>query len=267
MDPATGLTDGAARRTRLDRATLTVSVHPDAGEACVIVGHVDPRYPLRRRPGIRGEAGDPARSAQSAAARRRTKVRRWCRAHRATRLATLTFAVEPTLDDGWKAVEALRKRLRAAGFDQLLVVPEYGEKNGRLHFHAALGRYVPKRLLEECWGKGFVEVRMLKPSTKRHTTSQREQAGIVAGYLSSYLTDEPGEAAGGAEAPRAVGFNRRRYSISKGTVPEVVRFVSFGLYEAWSETQRLCGHTMHEVWRSPTDDDSWRGPPLLLLSG
>jgi len=235
----------------------------------VIVGHLDPRYPLRRRPGIRGEAGDPARSAQSAAARRRTKVRRWCKAHRATRLATLTFAVEPTLDGGWQAVEALRKRLRAHGFDQLLVVPEYGETNGRLHFHAALGRYVPKRLLEECWGEGFVEIRMLKARTKRHTTSVREQAGIVAGYISTYLTSEPGGAEGdaGPAAPPAVGFNRRRYSISKGTVPEVVRFVSFGLFEAWSATQLLCGHTVNEVWRSPTDDDAWRGPPLLLLSG
>jgi hypothetical protein len=148
-------------------------------------------------------------------------------------------------------------------------VPEYGETNGRLHFHAALGRYVPKRLLEECWGEGFVEIRMLKARTKRHTPSQREQAGIVAGYLSSYLTDdEPdGEAAGGAEAPRAVGFNRRRYSISKGTVPEVVRFVSLGMFEAWTMAQTLCGHHLDEVWRSPTDDDSWRGPPLLLLSG
>jgi hypothetical protein len=226
-----------------------------------------------RNRGTRGGALDPERSLASSLARTRTSVRRWCTHHRATRLATLTFATEPDdLDAGWAAIEGFRRRLTAAGIAQPIIVPEYGETNGRLHFHAAMPQYVEKDELRRLWGHGFTDIRRLK--VKSRTQAQRmggrAQARMVASYVAGYIAkghqpSSGADVAGGQT--RVVGTNRRRYSIPKATRPEPTRFMCWSLYDAWSEIESQCGHQLKEAWRSPTDDEHWRGPPTVLLMG
>lgn len=217
---------------------------------------------------------DPERSLASAVARARRELRRWCVANGATRLATLTFAVEPSLDEGWRLIEGFRRRLDAAGYRQPAVIPQYGDVGGRLHFHLALPDFIPKATLAALWGHGFIDVRVLdRQRNKRVQLSKRELARLVARYVAGYVarpgTAPAGEADGAAPAKRSVGFNRRRYSIPKNGAPvRVVRFTCVGGYfEAWAEAQRQCGHHLHDVWHSPVDDDAWRGPPTVLLMG
>jgi hypothetical protein len=254
-------------RPRLDRATLTVSCFPTCGEATISRGVAEPSsVQLARAIGKRGEALDPEASERSSLARTRRQVRRWCTHHRATRLATLTFATEPAdLDAGWLAIEQFRRRLDDAGIAQPLIVPEWGSQNGRLHFHAALPKYVPKEQLAKLWGHGFVDVRRLRPrgGPGRPAQSARSMARICAGYVAGYVS----KGAGGASTHAGPGMNRRRYSIPKATVPQPVRFSCIGdLFDAWTEVQAMCGHRLEQVWSSASDDQ-WRGPPTLLLMG
>ena len=209
-------------------------------------------------------------------ARARRQVRRWCAHHRTTRLATLTFAEEPEdLDAGWKLIETFRRRLDDAGIAQPLIVPEWGSKNGRLHFHAAMPDYVPKDRLFELWGHGWVDIRKIRPKNQQGTRklAGREQARICASYIAGYVTKLAKAGGGGPEAqPGSLpaigpGLNRRRYSIPKSTSPEVVRFMCWDLYAAWTELQTMCGHRLDEVWHSPDDPEQWRGPPTMLLMG
>ncbi len=205
-------------------------------------------------------------------------VRRWCTAHKATRLATLTFADEPDLDGGWDLIEDFRRGLDAAGIPQPLIVPQYGTLNGRLHFHCAMPTYVPEAQLERLWPHGWVDVRRISPRSKQggRKLGGREQARIAAAYVSGYVTKQTSERqradcsdeSDHAGPDRSIGFNRRRYSVPKGTNPVPTRFTCLGdLYDAWTEVQQQCGFPMFEAWRSPIDDPEWRGPPILLLMG
>lgn len=258
-----------APAARLDRATLTVSVYPTCGEAVIVKGQ--PAW-SEHGTGQRGEAVDPEESMRSSLARTRRKVRRWCTHHRATRLGTLTFAEEPDLDTAWLKIEAFRRRLDEAGIPQPLIVPERGEKNGRLHFHLALPQYVPKELLSQLWGHGFVDVRRIKPKKQpgQSRIGGREQARIVAGYVAGYVAkqlriDAAGDPEGRAMAG-GVGFNRRRYSVPKNSSPEPVRFSCWSVFDAWAEIGNQCGHALTPVWESSSVED-WRGPPTALLMG
>jgi hypothetical protein len=271
---------GSVGPPRLDKATLTVSLYPECGEASIVKGFQESRPREARPVGIRGAALDPEKSRAASLARTRRQVRRWCTAHKATRLATLTFADEPDLDGGWEQIEDFRRALDAAGIPQPLIVPQYGSEVGRLHFHCAMPTYVPKHQLERLWPHGFVDVRRISARSKQggRKLGGREQARIAACYVSAYVTKQP---VGATESPdgccddsdhaspdRSIAFNRRRYSVPKGTNPQPVRFTCIGdLHDAWTEIQRQCGFPMFEVWRSPVDDPEWRGPPILLLMG
>jgi hypothetical protein len=247
-------------------------VYPDAGEAVLIrPGPPPDSATIAKAIANRGNAQDPEASLRSSFARTRRTVRRWCASHRATRLATLTFATEPEdLDAGWAAIEGFRRRLADAGITQPLIVPEWGSQNGRLHFHAAMPDYVPKDQLAKLWGHGFIDIRRIRPrgGPGRQKLGAREQARICAGYIAGYVTKgSQGSGTVSAATAPAPGVNRRRYSIPKGTIPEPVRFSCIGdLFDAWQEVQTMCGHRMEQVWSS-ADAEDWRGPPTVLLMG
>lgn len=281
---------GQARQgSRLDRATLTVSVYPTCGEASVSVAAqgLDRDGRLREllreselevaaRTSVRGAAVDPVRSLESSVGRSRRKVRRWCTHHQATRLATLTFAVEPgSLDEGWAAVEGFRRRLDAANIKQPCIVPENGSRGGRLHFHAAMPEFVDREHLASLWGHGFVDIRKLKPKklSRGSRMGGRDQARLVAGYVAAYIAKGQKQPAGaGGElvhagpAVSATAMNRRRYSIPKASSPEPVRFSCWSLHDAYAEIEDQCGYPLRVVWESPETDD-WPGPPCQLLMG
>lgn len=282
MSGTSGVDPTGPQGPRLDIATLTVSVYPTSGE--VSMSHHRfawsearrAQHALTRAARKGSPALDPEASLRSSLARSRRKIRRWCSEYSVSRLATLTFADEPSLDDGWAAIEGFRRRLRAAGIAEPLVVPEYGSKGGRLHFHLAMPQYVAKADLARLWGHGFVDIRKVRPKGRRHAVGGREGARIIAGYISAYVSKwdsegypeparaEPEDSGQPAQGhAKRVGMNRRRYSVPIGTSPRPVTFVSFGIYEAWQQAERMIGSPIRQVWSSAQTED-WRGPPTML---
>jgi len=277
----------------LDIATLTVVSYPDCGESVIYQGipidHTTIQAKRRDRkfqveawargdrpdwdvlcPFIIGPK-DPMPSRREAARRRRTKLRRWCVAHKVDRLLTFTYAPEhlpASLDDGWKDIERLRRGMSDAGLGAMAVVPENGDKSGRFHFHGTYSGFIDLELLGRLWGKGFVHVRRMR-SVRGETARGRSRrvAAYVAGYLAPEgATPDRTESDGGAPGARAGGFGRRAYSVPKGSVP--VRTVARckGIAAAWRHAESSVGQggRVFRAWCSD-DCEDWRGPPTLLL--
>lgn len=209
----------------------------------------------------RGEAVNKSRSEVSSMARTRTKVRRWCVHHGASRKATLTFREEDLpadVDEMWRHVENFRKRLKRAGVLQPLLVPEAGSKSGRLHMHGAMREYIPQSDLEQIWGHGFVSIDRRKASGESERDITRRQASYLAGYVAKI---------GSGSAFDLVGFNRKRYSIPKGTSPPPpVRITGDSLGDIREQAEALCGHSLGVVWTSDGESD-WEGPTTAVLQG
>ena len=70
----------------------------------------------------------------------------------------------------------------------MVVVPEWGTKTKRPHLQFAIGRYVPKDVLERLWGLGYVDIRARRPTPNGERMGAREQARRAAAYVSKYVT-------------------------------------------------------------------------------
>lgn len=227
----------------------------------------EPRNPVDIDPlevaarSARGSAADAARSARSSLARTRRSVRHWCVHNHAYRMGTLTYRPEDLpadVDELWSSVRLFRLRLQRAGIAQPLLVPEPGSKSGRLHVHGAFPDYVRQAQLQEVWGQGFV-------SMNRKTArggSERERCRAAAGYLAGYVSK-----LGNGSAASLVGFNRRRYSVPRGTQPPApVKLSATSMYDLIAEAQKVCGHTLNFSWSSSSADD-WDGPETAIFVG
>lgn len=204
-----------------------------------------------------GQAADPTRARQESARRARAAVRRYCAAHGLDRLGTLTFAVEPgSLAEAWKLVEAFRRDLEQALGQRipLLVVPEYGERSGRLHFHFAFGRYLDLCAVRRAWPHGFVDLRRIRRRSGpgRRPEGRRAGARRIASYVAGYVAKGEG-----------VGFGRKRYSTTRGCQP-VPRTVRRGdLTEAIAQVLAEVEGPW-EMWSS-AGMEGWCGPPVLVI--
>ena len=145
------------------RTGWSLTVYPGAGEAggCFVSS--------RERAGgtgVRGQARDPERSRLEAGRRARATLRRYCAANGLNRLGTLTYAGEGVHDPAVvKAdVAAFFTRLRALrGGDRVpyVWVAEWHKTGHGLHLHFAVGEFIPRGLIEQAWGHGFVHIKRL----------------------------------------------------------------------------------------------------------
>ena len=117
-----------------------LSLYPEAAEGggCLVV---------TRRALPAGGPPDGERSAEEAARRARTKIRRYAAANRLNRLGTLTFrgagCHEPLLLR--EHLGSFFRQLRGEGRFPYLWVPQWHPGGHGLHAHFAVGRYVPRR--------------------------------------------------------------------------------------------------------------------------
>ncbi len=139
-------------------------------------------------------------------------MRRYCAANRLNRLGKLIYR-----DEGGHATRAVRThvgeffRALRTGLDceRLACVwgPEWHKSGHGLHVHFAVGRYVPRTLINYAWGRGFVHIKLL--SGLPVGSGQREESRRAAGYLSKYAAktfDDP--------IPRVLGLHR--YDVAQG---------------------------------------------------
>lgn len=202
-------------------------------------------------------------------------LRRWCTKHRVDRLLTLTFKPEtlPDLDGGWALIEQFRRDWHEAGYPPLAIVPEWGTKSGRFHFHGAFRGRLDIAAVQRLWAHGFVHI-SYHPVGKLRGESARARERRLANYISAYVTKgDKGQVAGAPEGtsaagppPCSVGKHRKRYSIPVGTRPRRTVVKCADIRSAWLEAERLCssGRRMLKIWSSDQNPE-WLGPEMIML--
>ncbi len=147
-----------------------LSLYPEAGEGggCLSVRRIV--VPVGGPPNVE-------RAAEEAARRARGKIRRYAAANRLNRLGTLTYRGEGCHDP--VALRAhlggffreLRDQLDAGGFAYLWV-PQWHPGGHGLHAHFAVGRFVPRRVIEQRVG-----ARLRPHQAARWATGRLRRAG------------------------------------------------------------------------------------------
>ena len=249
--------------TRLDHATKLVrerremwvlTVYPDAGEAggsWVWVG--------RGMPPCESLVPDPERAKTEADRRARGKLRRYVAANRLNRLVTLTYAEanhDPHLlrTHMSKFVRKLRRETDVETFPYLWV-PEWHKSGHGLHAHVAVGSFIPKRLIEESWGHGFVDVRLIR---SRHVRGALNQSRAAAGYLAKYV---------GKDLARKRESGLHRYEVAQGFQPRSYQTVGTTWFEVFADAHRTMkelGLQLAHSWHS-RNEENWQGPPATWI--
>ena len=132
-------------------------------------------------------------------------------------------------------------------------VPEWHKTDHGLHAHFAVGRFIPRHLIERAWGRGFVHIKLLGQLPAGSTP--RDEARVAARYLSKTVTKsfiDP--------ATRATGMHL--YDLAQGFQPEVTRLYGRSPGEVIGQASAMLGAQPAVRWNSD-EVDPWVGPPAI----
>jgi hypothetical protein len=214
----------------------------------------------RRRPAGGRGVPNPERSRAEAARRARGRLRRYCAANGLTRLATLTYGPPFCMDPGQVRADLgvfFRNLRTALGGDPFPYawVPELHADGRRFHAHFAVGRYIPRSLIDQAWGHGFVHIKRL--SDLPVGLDRLEVSRRAAGYLSKYVAK--------SFADQSVP-GRHRYDVAQGFVPERMQVWGRSPEEVVALSSDLLGKSgPARVWSSAFVE-GWQGPPAVWCS-
>ncbi len=224
-----------------------LSLYPDAGEGggCLFV----------RRRLASGGPPNVERAAEEAARRARAKIRRYAAANRLNRLGTLTYR-----GDGCHDPLRLREDLGAffrelrAGMEvgrfAYVWVPQWHPGGHGLHAHFAVGQFVPRRLIERAWGRGFVHIKLLDGLPVG--SGALGEARLAARYLARYVGREV------EDEHRLAGLHR--YEVAQGFQPAKVECYGASAEDVIERASGYMGSAPERVWLS-SGMEGWRGPP------
>jgi hypothetical protein len=233
---------------RVQAASWTFVVYPEAGEGGGCLSVAREALPSGRPP-------DSERAAEEAGRRARAKIRRYAAANRLNRLGTLTYRGEGCHDpvrlraDLAGFFRELRAGLDAGRFPYVWV-PQWHPGGHGLHAHFAVGRFVPRGLIERSWGNGFVHIKLLDGLPVG--SGALGEARLAARYLARYVGREV------EDARRLAGLHR--YEVAQGFQPAKVECYGGSAEEAIESASRLLGGKPESVWLS-SSVEGWRGPP------
>jgi hypothetical protein len=185
-------------------------------------------------------------------------LRRYCAANGLNRLGTLTYAGEGCHDprrlrgDVAAFFRGLRSRLGGEGLPYVWV-PEWHKTGHGLHAHFVVGRFVPRRLIEQAWGRGFVHIKQINGLPVGST--RRDEARAAAGYLAKYVTKTFHDSAGGLH----------RYEVAQGYQPRAVRFTGTCSAELLDQACAVMDARPARSWSS-RDTPGWEGPPAVWFA-
>lgn len=255
--------ESAEARSRLDKATKLVRetrelwvlrVYPDAAEAVGVW-----RWVGRQIAPEKGEVSDSARAQSEGDRRARGKLRRYVAANRLNRLVSLTYRGEGLHDphELRRDVSKFARRLRSARASGPLPyawVPEWHKTGHGLHVHVGLGEYFPKSDIEDSWGHGFVDVRLIR---SRGAVGPLAESRVAAGYLAKYL---------GKDFDRRREAGLHRYEVAQGFQPRSFEIAARTFAEVFDEAREaMAGLAVDSVWRSESAPD-WAGPPAACIT-
>ncbi|MDP9261069.1 MAG: hypothetical protein M3O89_03765 [Actinomycetota bacterium] len=230
------------------RSLWSLSLYPQAGEGggCLSV---------RRMVLPSGGPPNVERAAEEAARRARAKIRRYAAANRLNRLGTLTYSGEGChhplrlREDLAGFFRALRAGLAAGRFPYLWV-PQWHPGGHGLHAHFAVGRFVPRRLIERSWGNGFVHIKLLGGLPVG--SGALAEARLAARYLGRYVGREV------EDERRLAGLHR--YEVAQGFQPAKVECYGRSAEHVIARASAYMGAEPERVWLSSAEE-GWRGPP------
>jgi hypothetical protein len=268
MPPSGGEVGG--RPSRLDNASELVHglqrcwsgrVYPSCGEASGALINLEGGGLHQSKLGGRS---DPEVNRRRNGQRARSRVRRYCVGNGLSRLITLTFdatlGARPTSRDAAMRAGALwLKRVRRAGHLRAgrpyVIVPELHKDGVHYHLHVAVSEYVPKRVIAESWGLGFVDVRQLRRHRGKHGAAPKGQENrAVAGYVAKYVGKSYGDPEPG----------RHRYEVGQGCQPESVQIMARSREDWIVQASSVMGRPATDSWVS-SFVEGWLGPPALSL--
>ncbi len=239
---------------RLERAKWVLNLYESAGEAGG--GFV----PTRRAGGVgvKGAAADPDRARAEAARRARTRIRRYCCANGLSRLGTLTYGPPRCTDPAQLRADLgdFFRSLRSALGDRplpYLWVPELHKDDVHFHVHFAVGRYIPRRVIERAWGRGFVHIKLLSDLPVGSTSWH--EARLAARYVSEYVS----------KTYATDGFGRHRYDVAQGFQPKATRLEGRSAKDVLSKACTVMGREPEVRWSS-AEKEGWQGPPALWFA-
>jgi hypothetical protein len=224
-----------------------LSLYPDAGEGggCLSVS---------RRVLPSGGPPNAERAAEEAGRRARAKKRSYDAAHRLNRLGTLTYrgrgCHEPLLLREHLASFFRELRGGIGGRLAYVWVPQWHPGGHGLHAHFAVGRFVPRGLIERAWGHGFVHIKLLDglPVGSGALAEARLAARYLARYVGRDLDDER----------RLAGLHR--YEVAQGFQPAKVECYGSSAANVIEHASGYMGSAPERVWLS-SSVEGWRGPP------
>ena len=239
-------------------AYWSLNVYPKAGEAggCFVPS-------LRHGSNGGAEvAADPERSAREAGRRARGRLRRYCASNGLDRLGTLTYAGEGCHDPRQVRHDVagfflrLREGLGGVAFPYLWV-PEWHKTDHGMHLHFAVGQYIPRTLIDEAWGHGFVHIKQL--SGVSAGSGPWGRARRAAGYLSKYVAKGFGDTDTG-KRPKGL----HRFDRAQQFNPGLVQLRGVSAQDVTSQACALMGAGIARSWNSD-EVEGWRGSPSIWL--
>lgn len=235
---------------RIEGARFVLNIYPDAREGG---GTFIPTRPYGRGGGVKGQAMDRDRSIQEAARRAKGNVRKYCASHRLNRLGTLTYSGAGCHDqlalrrDVAEFFRNLRIALGGKSFPYLWV-PEWHKTDHGLHVHFAVGKYIPRSLIEAAWPHGFVHITLLGDLPVG--SGSLGEARMAARYLSKYVGKSF------LDPNRLEGLHR--YEVAQGFKPVVEQITGTSPYALIDLASDRFGSWPSYQWSSDEDPD-WRG--------
>jgi len=247
------------------RAHWALTLYPDARE-----GSGQFQSAGRRPRGFPAGGGDGERAAAEGARRAGVKIRRYCAANQLNRLGTLTYEgsgchdQEQVRADVAEFFKRLRRGIEAnylplrhgATRERMpyLWVPEWHSRGHGLHLHFAVGRYIPKGVIEEAWPHGFVKIKLL--SNLSTGSGALEEARLAARYLAKYASKQLDD-----EQRR---FGLHRYEVAEGFQPVAVLLRGHSPEEVIDRASAQFGRKPKYVSHS-ADWKDWRGPATFTV--
>ncbi|MEA5055414.1 MAG: hypothetical protein VB093_18505 [Propionicimonas sp.] len=149
------------------------------------------------------------------------------------------------------------RRLRAALGDEAFPyvwVPELHKDGRRFHAHCAVGRYVPKPLLNASWPHGFTHIKRLDGYAEG---DQWWRARVAARYLSKYVTKSFTDA-------RARPKGLHRFDVAQGFTPRPMVLAANSRDAVIALGAVVMGGEPSSVWLSD-GQPGWQGAPSFSV--
>jgi hypothetical protein len=188
--------------------------------------------------------------------RARGRLRRYCAANRLNKLGTLTYAGSGVFEprqvraDVALFFRSLREDLGGQPFPYVWV-PEWHKSHG-LHLHFAVGQFIQRSRIEQAWGRGFVNIKLIGDLAVG--SGVRHEARKAAGYLSKYVAKTFQD----HEHPTGL----HRYEVAQGFQPQVEKLTATTLDDLLELADHRMGARPVHTWFS-RDVLDWQGPPAF----